>query len=59
MLHGAVFADGHNLRWQTIPPLLRRVPVTQAVEALQLVQGQSCLMVEQCLSDKGTYCYEL
>ena len=41
MLHGAVFADGHHLRGQTIPPVLRGVPFTAALEALQFVQGAS------------------
>ena len=39
MLHGAVFADGHHLRGKTVPPLLRRVPIAEALEALQLLQG--------------------
>ena len=39
MLHGAVFADGNHLRGKTVPPLLRRVPVAEALEALQLLQG--------------------
>ena len=46
MLHGAVFADGHHLRGKTVPPLLRRVPVAQALEALQLLQGMYALQAD-------------